>query len=323
VSSGANFDVQDFPDPPHGTRDNDIIYLNNGDDLFVDTYVGLFLDPSPTNPFRYETYNWDGGKDWIYGGLGADNIYAGAGKDYVYGGPNKDFIQGGDDNDYLYGNDAEDIIGGNQGDDFLDGGAGDDILGVQWFGDPAFPNTTQLLHPTWNFGEPGDDRIVGGPGEDTINAGTGADNIWGGTEGDTFRFNLGADGILNGQVDTIHDLEPQHWLAPPPGGDPVVVKYDTIVIDYSALPGGVGSEFSSQFLNSIDYQLEAGVNANFQYSDSYAGFVFDHRTHDFVYDVGQDTVIPLLHLNNEIDRLYVIEMTNTTITLGGLLLGEP
>jgi Ca2+-binding RTX toxin-like protein len=170
-----------------------------------------------------------------------------------------------------------------------------------------------LVQPTsWIFASPGNDTMQGGLGEDTIYGGTGTDHLYGGPGGDTFKFSLVADRIVRGEVDTIHDLESMPF---PP--DPGAIQ-DKIIIDFAAFKADLGAAFSSEFINVLLFTGPDGQKAQFKYSDLFAGFVFDHRTHDLVYDVGQETVIPLLHLNQEIDALIILGQTDTTITFGGI-----
>jgi Ca2+-binding RTX toxin-like protein len=317
-------------DAAYGTEGKDYILLNGGNDYYRDDYIDI--DSGGLSALSVP----NGGNDWIYGGLGADSIWAGSGDDHVYGEAGDDFLSGRDGNGRLYGGDGNDIMSGGPGNDFSDGGPGNDILGVQAHNFYSTGTNPSDLDPRLHYevtpdGDSGDDTLVGGPGEDILYGGfgkdglwggsesdilyggPGVDHLWGGSESDQFVFDVGNDGILSGQIDYIHDLEPRNL-------EITSLPYDTIVMNSSALVAAVGGTFSTQLINIIDFQTEAGVKGHFNYSDPFAGFVFDNATHDLVYDGGQETVVPLVHLNNDIDRLQVVSVTGDTITFAGVLL---
>lgn len=89
-----------------GTEDNDVFFLNGGDNQAVG----------------------DAGDDRIYGGDGKDTFSGGDDNDRLFGYQGDDQLDGGTGADVLDGGDGKDFIKGGEGDDVLSGGAGNDFL---------------------------------------------------------------------------------------------------------------------------------------------------------------------------------------------------
>ena len=94
-----------------GGNGRDLIFLNQGDDLFNDNGQGGDL-----------------GRDHVFGGLGNDTIQGGNGDDTFLGEAGQDLIFARLGNDLVDGGDDADTIHGGAGADTLTGGAGADVF---------------------------------------------------------------------------------------------------------------------------------------------------------------------------------------------------
>ncbi|BAY79100.1 hemolysin-type calcium-binding region (plasmid) [Nostoc linckia NIES-25] len=155
-----------------GGDGNDVIWGQNQDDMLYgwagDDYINGDGDIK-------ETY--DGGNDFIDGGIGNDRLDGGYGNDTIYGSAGNDRLDGGDGNDLLDGGDGNDLLEAGNGDDRLDGGDGYDFL----------------------YGRNGDDTIYGSAGDDYINGLSDNDRLDGGDGNDTLYGDVGNDTLYGGE----------------------------------------------------------------------------------------------------------------------------
>jgi Ca2+-binding RTX toxin-like protein len=126
-----------------------------------------------------DTFDGQGGNDFLLGRGGDDRLDGGAGNDTLSGGPGDDTLSGGDGNDVLDGGEGNDLIEAGRGRDVLRGQTGNDTL-------RAGPDGSMLS------GGEGNDQLIGWVGNDTLYGGTGNDVMWGGSGSDQI---FGIDGM--------------------------------------------------------------------------------------------------------------------------------
>lgn len=125
----------------------------------------------------------------------------GPGNDVAVGTSSGESVDGRDGNDLLFGNGENDTVGnfGEVGDDLLVGGDGNDDMNGHTGNDVL-------------LGGDGNDKLVGGEGNDVLIGGAGNDTLWGDREdgtgargGDIFDYNALSDAGTTG--DTISDFQ--------------------------------------------------------------------------------------------------------------------
>ncbi|MEO1251982.1 MAG: cadherin domain-containing protein [Pseudomonadota bacterium] len=146
-------------------------------------------------------------RDTLYGGDGDDVIDGGRGRDTIRGDAGADQLRGGDGNDTLYADGDDTVVEGGAGtdrvivqgnDDFsidmtassverVDGGAGNDAI-----------DATGATARVQQYGNGGNDTLIGGENRDTLRGGDGDDVIDGGGGNDTIRGDAGADELRGG-----------------------------------------------------------------------------------------------------------------------------
>jgi Ca2+-binding RTX toxin-like protein len=195
------------------------------------------------------TYGSDGA-DLISGLAGNDTIYSGSNSDRVYGGADRDLIDGGTGADTLYGDTGNDTIysGTDDAADRVYGGDGDDYIYES------------------DFGNGGEDSIVGGLGIDTVDFSAAPSGInltlvgGGGTVNPTGNNNtdtlVGIENIVGtGSADTIIGDDVSNLLDGGGGADSLSgqVGNDTLIggdgndtllggVDNDLLFGGAGTD---------------------------------------------------------------------------------
>ena len=191
-----------------GSRDNDTINGDNGDDSLIGGLGNDLFDGGEGD----DTMAGDGGNDTMLGNIGNDSAQGGDGDDVVFGNlgndtlggdSGNDTISGGFGNDVLNGNSGDDLLAGGQdndkllggsGSDSLDGDTGDDTLRGQSDNDFIKGGDGDDMV----FGNSGDDVVDGGDGDDWLRLGSGNDVANGGDGQDTINGESGNDTLLGG-----------------------------------------------------------------------------------------------------------------------------
>ncbi len=200
--------------------------------------------------------NGRGGDDLIDGGAGRDNIRGGAGDDIVEGGDGNDVIRGDAGADELRGGGGNDRIIADADDTVVEGGDGNDRVTVQGNGDFSIDMTTSSVERVdggggndtidatgmsgraRQYGNGGDDTLIGGDGRDDQRGGAGNDTIDGGGNRDSIRGGAGDDIIDGGEGnDTIRGDAGADQLRGGAGNDRIYADGDDTVVE-----GGEGND---------------------------------------------------------------------------------
>ncbi len=191
-----------------GSRDNDTINGDNGDDSLIGGLGNDLVDGGEGD----DTMAGDGGNDSLLGNTGNDSVAGGDGDDLVFGNLGNDTLGGDDGNDTISGGFGDDILNGNSGDDLLEGGQDNDKL-LGGSGSDSLDGDTgddTIRGQSDNdfikggdgddmvFGDSGDDIVDGGDGDDWLQLGNGDDIVSGGDGLDTINGEGGNDTILGG-----------------------------------------------------------------------------------------------------------------------------
>ena len=183
------------------------------------------------------------GDDNLIGGSERDYLYGGAGDDNIVGGDGNDVIQGNDGADQLFGGDGDDLIYADSEDTLIDGGEGFDrviAVGEEDFsidqaessiervdgasGDDSIDGSG-LSQRALQYGNVGDDSLIGGSANDYQSGGVGDDQISGGDGNDTILGGLGADQLVGGAGnDTIYADAEDTLIDGGEGSDRVIVR---------------------------------------------------------------------------------------------------
>jgi len=187
----------------HGSADNDIIFLGNGDTLdgagagydvavtgssiiMNDDLEAVVLTGSHNSDVAGNSLDNDivgnSGRNLLDGGSGDDVIAGRQGNDFLIGGSGNDTLLGDRGNDNLSGGIGNDSLVGGLGNDSLAGGGGDDVLNGNSGNDHL-------------FGGSGNDTLMGGTGDDTLVGGRGTDELTGGAGKDVFVIQAHDDGV--------------------------------------------------------------------------------------------------------------------------------
>ncbi|MEZ5894124.1 MAG: PA14 domain-containing protein [Parvularculaceae bacterium] len=202
------------------------------DRVIIQGADGVTIDMAASN---VERVDGGAGNDYIdaTGMTDAVRQYGNAGNDTLIGGAGNDVQRGGDGDDAIYGNDGNDNIGGNAGADQLYGGAGDDTIyadaadtvvdggsgydrvivqGTDDFsidmaassveridgGSGAdFADASGMTAAVRQYGNAGNDTLIGGAGNDIQRGGDGDDALYGNGGNDNMRGGAGDD-VLSG-----------------------------------------------------------------------------------------------------------------------------
>lgn len=198
-------------DTVEGGHDRDLIYLDAGDDVFLNSgrigeehsdtiWAGTGQD-SVSTAGGFDLIYGEAGDDTLVSQAGNDTVQGGSGNDSIHAGEGADLIDAGDDDDIVFGGADSDTIFGGTGQDTVDGGAGDDLvflnLGNDLYESTEFGNDS--VYAGWGndtiLGGSGADLLDGQGGLDLINAGEGADLVYGGLQEDTLIGDAGNDTI--------------------------------------------------------------------------------------------------------------------------------
>ncbi len=207
------------------------------------------------------------GDDALIGGENRDTQRGGAGDDVIYGGGGNDNIRGDAGADELRGGDGNDLIYADSDDTVVEGGAGTDRVIVQGNGDFSIDMTASgvervdansgndTLDATGStarvrqYGNGGDDTLIGGENRDTQRGGAGDDIIYGGGGNDVIRGDAGADELRGGEGnDLIYADSDDTVVEGGAGNDRVIVQGDgDFSIDMTAsgverVDGGAGDD---------------------------------------------------------------------------------
>ena len=210
-------DINAMSNYGYGNDGNDKLYGTDGaDTLWGDDY-------GANDASLVESFELEGGDDWVAGyggddiielGYGNDQADGGDGNDYIYGRWGDDKIFGGDGNDLIFGDDkatayiadpnmtvvptgAGQFMGIESGKDKIYGGLGDDIVYGGHLDDEIHGGEgADIL-----YGEGGEDIIWGDEGMDIIKAGYGWDTIFGGPGCDTIYTYDGGDVVWLGDCE--------------------------------------------------------------------------------------------------------------------------
>ena len=185
------------------------------------------------------------GDDVLIGGAGNDTQRGGAGNDRIFGNDGNDRIYGDAGADELYGGAGNDTIYADSDDTVIDGGAGTDRIIVQGAGDfvidmaassvervdGAAGNDTidasGMTDAARQYGNDGDDVLIGGAGNDTQRGGAGNDRIFGNDGNDRIYGDAGADELYGGAGnDTIYADSDDTVIDGGAGTDRVIVQGD-------------------------------------------------------------------------------------------------
>ncbi len=274
------------------------------------------------------------GDDTLIGGDGRDTQRGGDGDDIIFGGGDRDNIRGGDGNDVIDGGDGNDNIRGDGGADELRGGAGNDLIYadgddtvveggegndrviVQGDGDFSIDMTTagvervdggggnDTLDATGmsdrvrQFGNDGDDTLIGGDGRDTQRGGDGDDIIFGGGDRDNIRGGEGDD-TLSGDdgADRIYGDAGDDTIIGGAGNDRLEGGDGSDVFVYELgdgsdrISGGAGDWTDTIQLNAEDGSLgEFGVDWTIELTE---GSIVSADEDGFVFSDDADGVITL------------------------------
>ncbi len=199
-----------------------------------------------------------GGRDNIRGNDGDDVIDGGAGNDTIRGDAGADELRGGAGNDTIYADGDDTVVEGGDGTDRVivqgdsdfsidmtaggvervDGGAGNDTL-----------DATGSSERVTQYGNDGNDTLLGGDNRDNQHGGDGDDVIDGGAGNDTIRGDAGADVLRGGAGnDTIYADGDDTVVEGGDGTDRVIVQGDSdFSIDMTAsgverVDGGAGDD---------------------------------------------------------------------------------
>jgi|GEM_PF-3540277 len=208
-------------DEIHGLGGNDRINARGGDDTVFggdgrDNIRGGAGDDVIDGGEGRDTIRGDAGDDTIDGGGDRDNLRGGAGDDVIDGGDGNDTIRGDAGADELRGGAGNDRIFADGDDTVVDGGTGNDRVTVQGNGDFSIDmnassvervdggggndtlDATGMTGRVRQYGNGGDDTLIGGDGRNDQRGGAGNDTIIGGDSRDSIRGDAGNDTIDGG-----------------------------------------------------------------------------------------------------------------------------
>ncbi len=303
-----------------------------------------------------------GGDDYLDGGVGDDVVAGGSGNDRIKGGEGADQLSGGDGNDLIYADSEDTLVSGGDGYDrvivqdagdfsldqseagveYVSSGSGDDSLDAS--------GMTERVH---QFGNVGDDVLVGGSGNDVQYGGVGNDQISGGDGNDTIRGNEGSDQLRGGDGnDLIYADADDSLIDGGDGTDRVIVQgsgdftIDQLATSVERVTGGVGNdtmdatgvtERVTQSGNLGDDVLIGGSNHDYQYGGDGNDTIFGGDGNDRIYgndgadrlsgEGGNDTIFAdehdVVHFSGDYDDYEVTDRGNGRFTVRDLRDGSP
>ena len=223
-----------------GGTDDDLVYGQGGDDVYVFAGAGLGNDhlvdngdngQSPNDahdrldfsgfdapvrvdlgPFSLFTVNGDrfngdiNLKLKLSSTTAFEDVTGTAFDDQLFGNTRNNTILGGDGVDSIFGRDGDDLLLGGAGGDFIYGNAGSDLIDGGAGDDLIFGDSSDSSSGSRDFilGGEGDDTVRGGLGDDLIDGEAGNDDLRGDGGADTILGGAGADFIRgDGGVDVI------------------------------------------------------------------------------------------------------------------------
>ncbi len=251
VDGGAGNDTMDAT----GMSDRVRQYGNDGDD----TLIGGDNNDDQRGGAGNDVIDGGAGNDYIRGDAGADQLRGGAGNDRIYADSDDTVVEGGEGNDrvIVQGDGDFSIDMTAAGVERVDGGAGNDVM-----------DATGMTDRARQYGNAGDDTLIGGEGRDVQLGGDGEDIIFGGGERDFIRGGDGNDALSGGEgADRIYGDAGDDTITGGTGNDRLEGGDGSDVFVYELgdgsdrISGGAGDWTDTIQLNAEDGSLgEFGVD---------------------------------------------------------------